>query len=405
MSETTKRQFQRWITFLTVWVTFYFLMPYIIQTGKIWGIRLLIDPHDLRAYFVSSSWVVQKGSLYVDFPSDYPLFPNLIFALARYVSLPFASTLGNFPAFVWTYASMTFCLSLIFVKMSIENFGKKTWLLVVPSILYFTLYRFDFYPCFAFFLGLLALRKDHFYRAALCIGIAIALKGYALFALPALAVYSYRKLNVRAAFNVCLIAVAPFIIQNLFLIFYIGFNNWLPTYAFHMKRSPNGESIYDAARFLAKLSGGGVSQAFKESYKLVAYSSIPNLLQAGFALLGALTLPKNFQQFLYASLVGISGFLTFSVFYSPQFVIWLLPFALFAQSRFIFWAIGTLAIITIFQFPIFYDLQRNSLVEDYDLLEFSVLLLVSCRLSILFYSLYLSSSALVRKRKASVSVL
>ena len=43
--------------------------------------------------------------------------------------------------------------------------------------------------------------------------------------------------------------------------------------------------------------------------------------------------PRSFEDLVNASLFAVLGFMSFSVFYSPQFVLWILPLVCFSGSR------------------------------------------------------------------------
>ena len=69
--------------------------------------------------------------------------------------------------------------------------AKGTTLLAVlawlaPSPIYFALFRFDLYPAVVTLMFLLAVRRTAYITGAIWLGVAVALKGYAMFLLPRL---------------------------------------------------------------------------------------------------------------------------------------------------------------------------------------------------------------------------
>lgn len=284
-----------------------------------------LDRLDMRVYYHSSRWVAGGGTLYADVPSEYPLAANLLFAACRLVGDHFPGSPGGWAAFSWCWiaaAWLTFVATghLLATRISRDSL----WLWLTPAALFFAVFRYDIYPAAATVLALLAIRQGRFLRGALWLGAVIALKGYALFLLPAYCVHVLHQRGWRTALLAALTAVAPFALSNLIVLGYGGWDAMLSPFRFHAVRANNGEGSYDALYFLT-------SFLFAEHPTISG--PVPLLLQTGCSLLAAALWPRSFGDLIHSFLIGLVGFISFSLFYSPQFVLWVLPVACFAASK------------------------------------------------------------------------
>ena len=313
---------------------------------KVSGIRLLFDPHDIGVYFRSSRWVVGEGRLYREVPSEYPLLANLIFAASRYVgswvdpgkvAFEYAWVLSAALVYIWAVYCVAYNTSLL---------ATLAWL--APAPIYFALFRYDIYPAAATLLAMLAIRRASFSEAAFFLGVAAALKGYALFLLPAFCVFVLYQRGLRTAITCGLIALAPLIVCLLAALAFSGWTGMMEPFTRQSGRKFNGESLYDVVNFLlgTRLKANDVPL-------------LPQALQVSCALIAAAMRPRNFQDLVNAFLFALLGFLIFSPFHSPQFVLWILPVVAFSDSRVMLILALILSWVTYVYFPVAYDLGRR----------------------------------------------
>jgi len=215
------------------------------------------------------------------------------------------------------------------------------WL--TPAALHFSLYRFDVLAVIGTLFAVEALKRDDVRRAALWLGLVTALKGYTLFLLPALFVYVWQQRGPRESFVVSAINLAPFALANLVTLGFSGVDGLLFAYKFHAARWLNGESTFDA---IAYLTGPQIRDL------LAANPKLPLILQAGCALIAAIGRPRTFEDLMRAFLFATTAFISFSVFYSPQFVLWLVPFVAFWTSPWAAWLVIAASWATFAYFPI-----------------------------------------------------
>lgn len=312
------------------------------------GIRFFFDGHDIGVYYKSSRWVVQEGTLYRDVVSEYPPLANLVFATVRWLSETLLG--GGYSAFAYVWVAAAgglYALATLRVAATAPLIVLAAWL--APAPIYFALLRFDVYPVAATLFALLAIKRNSYTAGAFWLGIAIALKGYALFALPAYLVFIWQRQGLAAAMRLAIVAVLPMLMSLAAVYAYAGWDGMLAPFRFHGVRGFNGESSYDAVNHLL-----GIGLTAKD----VGY--FPIACQIGCALVAAAMRPRSFEDLSRAMGFAVLAFVTFSGFYSPQFVLWILPFIAFVGSP----ALGILAFVfavaTYVYFPLAYDLAWQS---------------------------------------------
>jgi hypothetical protein len=117
----------------------------------------------------------------------------------------------------------------------------------------------------------------------------------------------------------------------------------------HASQMVNGESTYSAIEYLF----GPTAIATGSDARWLGQS-----LQVGCALAAAAMCPRSFEDLVNAFLFAVLGFMSFSVFYSPQYVLWILPLVSFSASRIILATATLLSWLTYIYFPIGYDLMQ-----------------------------------------------
>ena len=336
------------------------------------------QPNDLSVYFQSSRWVVGQGTLYKDVFSEYPLLPNLIFGCFRFLAELFHHFSSSFHSFAWLWISASWFLYLgilyfIFTRLSKE--GIWIWLGLAPF--YFALLRFDIYPATAVILALFFIRSKKYIHGACWLGIAIALKGYALFILPAYFVFLYYKKGLRFAFVTTALCLAPFFFSQIVVFAYSGLEGLKQPYSFHLQRNLNGESTYDAILFL-----------FPFPLLRELLNSLAKWLQIAMSILAAGLKPKSFEDLVNSFLLGILGFISFSVFYSPQFLLWIISISCFSQNHFLNLLAITFSWATFIYFPVLYGDSSIHISENIPyaplLFRTMIILITAIRLAMIY---------------------
>lgn len=323
---------------------------YLVTGPVCLGQAITFDLGDLVIFFGSSSWLDGQGVLYRDILSEYPLLANLIFGAVRVVSFGLLPLFNAFTAYcaVWFLASAT-VYAFILRQMQGRRFPAEAyWAILGPAAIHFTFLRYDIYPALFSFLALTALKDGKLDRGSLWLGLCIAVKGYALFLLPAFAVYVWRNHSLRQAARQLAIAVAPFLFSQLAIYAWAGREGVLGPFLFHLGRDFNGESIYDSIALVMETVG--VSSAPFRAFVLA--SPLPKLIAGGTALAAAALRPKSFDNLVDSWLFAVSGFILSSVFISPQWLLWILPIACFSEHYRVHRIMAGLSYATFLYYPI-----------------------------------------------------
>src|SRR5262249_555031 len=144
------------------------------------------------------------------------------------------------------------------------------------------------------------------------------------------------------------LALAPMILSLLATFIFAGWEGVIAPFNFHALRTLNGESTYDAINYLF----GFPLISEQPEVRWVGQS-----LQVTGALAGAAMRPRTFDDLVNSFLFGVLGFMSFSVFYSPQFVLWILPLVCFSRSRIMLILAILLSWLTYLYYPISYLLS------------------------------------------------
>lgn len=339
-----RRSMQYWSGSIVVAAIFIAFLAIGGHLGTV-NVRYLFDDHDIGVYFRSSRWIVEGSILYNDVFSEYPLLANAIFAAIRYVTeATFPGNLGF--QYLWVLmAGVIYALATIRVATFASLLSAAIWL--APASIYFALFRYDIYPAVATLFGLFAIRRESYMAGAIWFGVAIALKGYALFMVPALWVFVFYRRGPVVAVCVGIVAIVPMIASLAVIYGFAGWEGVTAPFRFHLGRGFNRELTYDALNYVL----GTRLQA--EHIPFVSPA-----LQALASLAAAAMRPRSFDDLVNAMTFAIIGYVTFSVFYSPQFILWLLPTVCFAKSRMMAVLALLLAWLTYMYFPVAWDLAN-----------------------------------------------
>jgi hypothetical protein len=355
-------------------------------TSRPRGIRVAFDSYDIGIYYLSSRWIAGEGTLYRDVVSEYPLAANLIFAGARLVSDGLRPLSDPLQSFSWTWMSAAWIVYVAVLWRVSTTLGWRAVVLWMnPAVLYFTLSRFDIYPAALTLLWLLAVRRQHLLAGAVWLGLAIAIKGYALFLVPVFAAFVWRIAGLQRAVVVAAVCVAPFVAANAAVYATLGYRAMVFPYRFQSDRTLDTESsTYDA-----------IAEAFRweRARDVAKRPRLATAAQVSCAVLAAgLLLMRRgdpFTRLVSGGLVALLGLISFSLFYSPQFVIWLVPLAACARSLPMDVAMHAYLLATLCYFPIAFDLR---LASDFARraarnFRYAVAAVTACRLAVLAVAL------------------
>ncbi len=329
--------------------------------------NVLFDRHDVSVYFKSSSWIIGGGQLYTEVPSEYPLAANFLFGLCRLISNTFQNEnpILSF-RIVWTLFGLIAWFSAVKIVNKIvgnNQIIKICWLL--PATIYFSLNRYDIFPVLFFILSICTLKEKRFFKSALFLGFAIALKGYVLFTLPSFFFFINHNYGFKKTIRFIFISISPLIILNFSTFIFLGKDALEAPYKFHLVRTFNGESTWDALNL---------------KFLVNKFPFLPKFLIIVTSILGFLKKPRNISDLAESSVLAITGFASSLVFYSPQFFLWILSAATFVKNKRIIFLTCTLCFFSYIYFPIAAKIQD---IHQINFLFYKMMILIVTILRIL----------------------
>jgi Glycosyltransferase family 87 len=316
------------------------------------------DRWDVFNYFKYSAWTTGAGSLYETIFCEYQPLPNVAWAVVRVVSDAIPMHPDPFVSFACYWGSVCWWLLLGFAVYVDRHFGlAKALLLLLPSTVFFVLNRYDLLPALALFAALHLTREGRVRTGALMLGLAIALKGYPLFLAPAFVVHGVRRHGWRMGALVAVLAVAPNVLQHLAVLTWTDLDGMLMPYRFFLDRFNDETSYRTIADALALVMERSDADAVVHTI-FFKYSGA-RLLLALSSVAAALVVWRKPDDLARLCCGVVLVFMSTSVFYSPQYVVWLLSFVPFL-SRKARWQFALLSVVTFVYFPLAFRLHYHS---------------------------------------------
>ncbi len=323
------------------------------------NVRFINDIRDRDAYVYRGSWLINWQVPYRDAPNEYPQVPVVLFGLvtwlAESISTPELSREIIFYN-LWALLMMVVFLLAVWQIYKLLPNGKKTfaWFMFLPSVVYFSINRFDILPVYFSLNLLIFVREKRFGWAAFFLALGVMTKWYLGLTLPFILLYEINQTH-RLPWKSFLvfIGISTLIVLPTFILGGIH-SVWQP-YGMHLSRgTESGTLLWAVNKIIPHLTG---------RIDLVVPTPVFTILQLAGALLILFTRMDSFKKVVLASTVSILLFIIFSRIYSPQWWIWVAPFLLLSIDN-----ISDILLISVYDivnymgFPIAYDLMgRESL--------------------------------------------
>ena len=302
----------------------------------------LYDRHDIGYFFQYSQWAEGKGVLYKDVYSDYLLLANLLFGVFHFLAATLRPLSTTFKSFSWLWASAAWFLYLWVAYLIYTKISRRAiWIWLSPAPIYFAFIRYEIYLVVLTIFFLFALEREKYFESALWLGAVIALKGYALFAIPPYAVFIFYRKGLATAIKLTAVCLAPYILSHLIVFAYAGLEGVGMPYRFQGNRPSTPESLYSVISYILFLPE-----------RLLVPARLTHFLILATSLIAAALRPKTFEEVVHALMLAISGFITFGNAPSPQFLLWIVPMACFSSSRNIRQLTIFLSWLTFFDYPV-----------------------------------------------------
>ncbi|MBR8837180.1 MAG: DUF2029 domain-containing protein [Stigonema ocellatum SAG 48.90 = DSM 106950] len=325
----------------------------VFVTFVIWRKRFSCQIQDLDVYYKYSLQLMQGHLPYRDFALEYPPLALLAMILPRLVSfgqaLSFRSYIGLF-----LLENVVFCIlmALLLLKIishwqpkSYSRWTMPAYVLLVVCCSPLLLWRYDIFPALLTQMALLSLLIGRPTRAGIWLGFGIAAKLYPIFILPIFSIYYLASRQYRGLRRLLMGTVGATCLTLLPFALVAG-GQMLSFLRYHQLRGIQIESTASGAILLAQSLGlTKVSTVFNYGSRNIQSplaDSIVRWLPLIFilAFVGVIASCLSCFRFEYGtsgiisskSLVGyiiatLLVFIAFGKVFSPQYLIWLLPFA------------------------------------------------------------------------------
>ena len=339
------------------------------------GISLVRDDQELDTYYQRISYYRNNDLPYQHERIEYP--PLAVF----YLTVPeiFSENFNGYKQalMVQNIILALFLILLTYLLAKNLNTNKKLlWLFVLPSFVYYILNRFDIWPAFLIQLAVFLLFKKKFIWSFFILSLAFLAKGYAIIFFPIFLIYCLNQ-KKQQAINLfknryLYIIVLPFVTITALICTWAGIENGLFPYIFQSTRNFAYGSFYliYIKSLMTILPAGLMSAGMFVAAKVLFLLQIilPLMLYAGYQFFRKLI--NNNQEVIHWLILTVMLYMMFSVYYSPQWLVWLLPLLVLAR-------IGWREILLIIGYDIFnyftYPVVWNYASPDSSLFGITVL--------------------------------
>lgn len=275
-------------------------------------VRFVNDSADRDVYYLRGSWYPLKKVPYLEVFSEYPQAATYFFALPHAMLLQIYGDNYTEKEYRLVFSGlMMILLSLLIMLLYNMRVERKyfAFLLLLPATLYFSYNRYDILPAALSVFAVFLLTKEKYLFSAFILAIGVLAKWYLIVLFPVFLNFYYFR-RKKLAWNMISVFCLTGILGILPTLLSGGVKALVVPYVFHAARG-NGESLF---YLLKKILG---SDAWFFIFFLLQFSVIPLCLIAKI---------DSLKKVLNWSCLSILIFMLFAKFYSPQWILWILPF-------------------------------------------------------------------------------
>lgn len=325
------------------------------------GTRIISDRYDRAIYYKRAQFYPLELTPYVDVFSEYPSLSTLSFAIP--LLLEPDSSLKTY-AIRWSAFMAFFFLAVVVVIFrSRSALGLARWPVVImasPTLLYFSLMRFDIMATFLCCLSLFMFQRRNYVLAHILLAVGVHVKWYPAVIFPVYFAYhmyedglfggSLRTLVAsRSVRYACAFLLPTLLIAALTILAY-GWDGFMVPYQFHGNRGGQYFNPYWFAREALAYMGWATAETVASMNYV--------FLAAQFSVVGVLFFKRlrSHHQVVQYAVLSIAVFVSFARVDSPQWILWYVPLALmFVSHRDTLIALIVLTILNYVVFPVAFD--------------------------------------------------
>jgi len=255
--------------------------------------------------------------------------------------------------------------------------------MLLPAALYFSYNRYDALPVFLSILSIWLLSKEKYKFSVFFLALGVLTKWYLVLLFPIFLTFyysRYKKINRGMTYIFCftiILAIVATLLSG-------GVEALLSPYKFHMARGLNKESLF----YLLKSILG--SDAWFTIFFFLQFLIVPLCMVSKI---------DSLEKVIKWAGLSILVFMLFAKFYSPQWILWVLPFLILqARNRKDVFLIIIFDLVTYLYFPIIYDGYPNLLYSIVVLKTIIILYLITTIFKDVSGDIDVKSSLLHRQR-------
>jgi uncharacterized membrane protein len=319
----------------------------------------MVGTHDLNIYYRSSLYLLEGKLPYRDFNLEYPPFALLPFVLPRLVALGLAKNYYIY-AFLFLLENILFStINMLLLLRVVSVYASQPqrirvlvfytlFTLIVSPVL---LWRYDLFPTVLTVVALVAVLSNRPTLAGISLGLGVAAKLYPLMLLPVFTVYFFTNKSYRAILNIWLGTLGAVFLS--FLPFFITTKDKLFSFLdYHKERGLQIESLSAGIISLVhkwglielKTVAGYGSRNIVSPLDDIVLAVLPLLLIILYISMlvscwyrfreerSKSELMKVDSLVAYTLLALLIFIITNKVF-SPQYIVWIIPFAALLKPR------------------------------------------------------------------------
>lgn len=369
----------KFILLFTGLISFVLFSHFFLRNNFDSKVRFINDYFDRGNYYARGSWYPLKKVPYLEIFSEYPQVATYFFALPHaMLSAIYGSNYTKEQYyFIFSTLMMVFLFASIMLMYNLRIRNKCfAFFLLLPASLYFSYNRYDILPAFLSLVSIKFLSKQKYNLSIFVLALGVMTKWYLILLFPIFLNFYYsrhKKINWNMIFIFCLtviLCILPTLLSG-------GVEALWAPYKLHGERGFNAESLFYLLMTLFRdtlhiniATGVGYSLFF-----ILQLSVIPLIMTRKI---------DSLPQVVNWSALTILVFLLFAKFYSPQWILWVLPFLILRiqNVRDIFLVI-IFDVATYLYFPVIFD-GYNALLNTMIIIK---TVIISCFVIILFRNL------------------
>mgnify|MGYP001074078273 CR=1 FL=1 len=319
----------------------------------------MVGTHDLNIYYRSSLYLLEGKLPYRDFDLEYPPLALLPFVLPIIIGLGLAKNYYIY-AFLFLLENILFStinILLLLRVVSVRDSQRQRIKVLVFYTLFafiispFLLWRYDLFPTVLTLIALVAVLSNRPTLAGISLGLGVAAKLYPLVLLPVFTLYFFTKKSYRAILNIWLGTLGAVFLS--FLPFLLTTKDKLFSFlSYHEERGLQIESLPAGIISLVhkwglielKTVAGYGSRNIVSPVDDIVLAVLPLLLIILYILMLVSCWYRFREERLKSELMKVDSLVAYTLLsllifiitnkvFSPQYIVWIIPFAALLKPR------------------------------------------------------------------------